>query len=213
MPVLRQLTGIAAMSVALNALLVLQGCDPRERPAEEARPTAGTPGRSNLILQPADADRLWVFPESGDSLGSGGEFHIYLDAETRPRARAAFAKFDLGPGGALPAHRHERTEEISYFVAGQGVVEVFEDGERQEVPVRAGHVWYVPPGAWHGLRNTGETPLELVFATVPNEEQGLLSFFRRIGVKPGQEPERLSPEDLARIAAEHDLILRRGTEQ
>ena len=48
----------------------------------------------------------------------------------------------------------------------------------------------------------------LVFAAVPNEKKGLLSFFRRIGVKPGEEATPLSPEDFARIAAEHDLILR-----
>lgn len=98
------------------------------------------------------------------------------------------------------------------FLAGEGDVVVFEDGEHREVPVRAGHVWYVPPGAWHGLENTGEVPLALVFATVPNEKQGLLSFFRCIGVQPDSAPEPLPPEEFARIAAEHDLILKQAIE-
>ena len=47
-----------------------------------------------------------------------------------------------------------------------------------------------------------------MFTTVPNEKDGLLSFFRRISVEPGQDPTVLAPEDLERLAAEHDLILR-----
>ena len=191
-------------------------CGPEEGPQQAADSpsdtSAAAPAPMNEVIAGEDADRLWFLPASEDSLGSGGEFLIYLDAETHPRARAAFARFDLGPGGALPAHRHDETEEISYFLAGEGVVVVFEDGERREVPVRAGHVWYVPPGAWHGLRNTGDVPLELVFATVPNEKRGLLSFFRRIGVEPGGAPEPVPPEEFARIAAEHDLILKQATE-
>lgn len=160
------------------------------------------------MIPPGGGDRVWVFAESPHELGAGGEFHIYLDPETHPEARASFARFALGEGGALPVHRHDTTEEISYFLSGEGVVYTFEGDEMQEVPVRAGSVWYVPPGAWHGFANTGDEPLALVFATIPNEEQGLLSFFRQIGARPGQEAAPLSPEAFARIAAEHDLILR-----
>lgn len=203
--------------VALSLLSMMAGCGPDEggrQAAESASSDASSaaPTPTNEVITGEDADRLWFLPTSEDSLGSGGEFHIYVDAETHPRARASFAKFDLGPDGMLPPHRHDKTEEISYFLAGEGLVVVFEDGERREVPVRAGHVWYVPPGAWHGLENTGDVPLQLVFATVPNEEQGLLSFFRRIGVAPGSTPQPLPPEEFARLAAEHDLILRQATE-
>lgn len=164
--------------------------------------------RASVVIPPDGGDRLWVFAEHPHELGSGGEFHIYLDPETHPEARASFARFDLGAGGALPVHRHDQTEEISYFLSGEGIVYTFEGDEMREVPVRAGSVWYVPPGAWHGFANTGGEPLALVFATIPNEAHGLLSFFRRIGAKPGEAATPLSPEDFARIAAAHDLILR-----
>jgi len=161
-----------------------------------------------VVIEPGGGDRLWVFAESPEELGSGGELHIYVDPETRPEAKASFAKFSLGPGGQLPVHRHDKTEEISYFVSGTGLVQTIENGEPVEVPVAAGHVWYVPPGAWHAIRNTGEVPLALVFATIPNEKKGLLSFFRRIGAQPGQQPTPLPPGEFATLAAEHDLILR-----
>jgi oxalate decarboxylase/phosphoglucose isomerase-like protein (cupin superfamily) len=159
-------------------------------------------------MGPEGGDHLWVNAESKDNLGSGGEFQIYVDPVTFPKASASFAKFSLGVGGALPVHRHDKTEEIGYFLAGEGVVTVYENGAPREIPVREGHVVYVPPGSWHTIKNTGQTPFSLVFATIPNEKKGLLSFFRRIGVRPGAEATPLSAEDFARLAAEHDLILR-----
>lgn len=177
-------------------------------PAEET----GHPA-SSILVEPGGGDHFWVFPEGPDELGSGGEFHVYVDPEIRPEARASFARFALGPGGALPVHRHDRTEEFTYFLSGEGFVQTMIDGELVELPVGEGHVWYVPPGAWHSIRNAGDEPLTLVFATVPNEEEGLLSFFRRIGVKPGEEATPLPPEEFARIAAEHDLVLRPPEEE
>lgn len=169
---------------------------------------AESPAAENQVFAPDDGDRIWVFAESPGELGSGGELHVYVDPETHPDARASFARFTLGAGGALPVHRHDKTEEISYFVSGTGVVVSVEDGVTREVPVGPGNVWYVAPGAWHAIRNTGEEPLTLVFATIPNEEQALLSFFRRIGAEPGQPAEVIPPEEFAALAAKHDLILR-----
>lgn len=165
--------------------------------------------RAVVLMQPHEGVRLWSFHESKDELGSGGELQIFIDAETHPQAWAGFAKYTLGVGGALPVHRHDKTEEFAYILSGEGVAVVLDNGGMEvEVPVSAGYVWYNPPGAWHAIRNTGSAPLSLVFTVVPNEKQGLLSFFRRISVKPGQEPIALSPQELERVASEHDLILR-----
>ena len=171
--------------------------------------SAPTPRRPMVIMQPHEGDHLWSFHESGDELGSGGELQIYIDPETHPDASASFAKYTLGVGGALPVHRHDRTEEFAYILSGEGAaVAVDEAGEEVEIPISAGYVWYNPPGAWHAVRNTGSVPFTLIFTTVPNEKKGLLSFFRRISVEPGQDPIVLAPEDMERLAAEHDLILR-----
>jgi mannose-6-phosphate isomerase-like protein (cupin superfamily) len=178
--------------------LVLVGCQPT--------PTAPRPV---VIMDPHAGDHLWSLHESGAELGSGGELQIFLDPETHPEAKASFAKYTLGVGGALPVHRHDKTEEFAYILSGEGAaVTIGDDGEEIEIPIGAGYFWYNPPGAWHAVRNKGATPLALVFAAVPNEEKGLLSFFRRISVEPGQDPIVLAPEDLQRLGAEHDLILR-----
>lgn len=132
-----------------------------------------------------------------------------MDAHTHPHARASFAKFTLGVGGALPVHRHDKTEEFAYFLSGEGVAIALDvDGKEIKIPVSVGYAWYNPPGVWHAVRNTGSTPLSLVFATVPNEKKGLLSFFRRICAEPGKEGIPLSRQELERIGSEYDVIFR-----
>ncbi|MCA9292310.1 MAG: cupin domain-containing protein [Phycisphaerales bacterium] len=161
-----------------------------------------------IIMAPNAGETLWVFPESRDSLGTGGEMQIYVDHVTHPHARASMAKYTLSVGGALPMHRHDKTEEFAYIISGQGdVVGLNLHGNEQTMPVTSGYVWYNPPGVWHAIRNTGATPLALVFVTVPNDDEGLMSFFRMIAAPPGQAPKPLSPEEFQRIADEHDLIL------
>lgn len=165
--------------------------------------------RPVVLMEPHEGERLWVSPENKDTLGTGGELQIYMDAESHPEANASFAKFTLGVGGALPVHRHDKTEELTYFLSGAGVVvSVDSDGNEIEEPVRSGYVWYNPPGAWHAVKNTGTTPLAMVFATIPNEKTGLLSFFRRVCVGPGKEGLHISKEELLRLGREYDMIFR-----
>lgn len=165
--------------------------------------------RAPVLWGPDEGEKLWVFPESADTLGAGGELQIFLDAHTHPKAKASFAKFTLGVGGALPVHRHDKTEEIAYILAGQGAVLSLNDsGETIETPIAEGYVWYNPRGVWHGVKNTGDGPLSMVFATIPNDEHGLMSFFRRIGVAPGKEGSPISPEALHELGRRHDLIFR-----
>ncbi len=181
--------------------IVMWGCssaESRQESEPSAEPAVDT-APSSVVMGPEDGDHFRA---------AGGEFQIFVDPVTFPGARASFAKFGLGVGGALPVHRHDKTEEIGYFLSGEGIVTVYEGESPKDIPVREGYVVYIPPGSWHTIKNTGDETFSLVFATIPNEKQGLLSFFRRIGAKPGEEASPLSPEDFSRLAAEHDLILR-----
>ncbi|MDO6518520.1 cupin domain-containing protein [Zobellia uliginosa] len=164
---------------------------------------------SKRIITPNDAQQLWIFPERKDKLGSGGLLQIYMDPESHPDASSGFSKYELGVGGALPEHKHNKTEEIAYFLSGTGVVISYENDERKETIVKEGYVWYTAPGEWHSFQNTGKEPLKLVFATVPNAKHGLLDFFKKVGVKPETEPSNtLSAAEFAKLAADNDLILK-----
>ncbi len=61
-------------------------------------------------------------------------------------------------GGEAPAHVHEDTEEVFYVIRGTGVIIL----NGKEIPVKAGSVVTVPPGAVHAVRNTGQDILQHV---------------------------------------------------
>ncbi|MBP1840765.1 cupin domain-containing protein [Formosa algae] len=164
---------------------------------------------SKRIVKPEDAQQLWIFPERKDKLGSGGLLQIYMDPDSHPEASSGFSKYELGVGGALPEHKHNKTEEIAYFLSGTGIVISYENDKRKETIVKEGYVWYTAPGEWHSFQNIGKEPLRLVFATVPNAKHGLLDFFKNVGVEPGTEPSNsLSAEEFAKLASDNDLILK-----
>ncbi len=69
--------------------------------------------------------------------------------------------WELPPGASEGAHVHDgddALEEFYYFIAGRGVVWM----DDQETPVRPGDAIMAPPGADHGLRNTGQDTLKLL---------------------------------------------------
>ncbi len=201
------------LSVTLLCILIcLQSCGNKENQSN-AEPeqlvdkiSEQSDGKIH-VMHPDEGDLYWAFPKTKDTLGPGGEIIIYIDPENFPNAGASFAKFSMGIGGALPAHKHEKTEEIAYIISGEGLALNYVNEELIEIPIKAGYVWYNPPAVWHSIKNTGDEPLSLVFAVIPNEKAGLLSFFRKIGVEPGKEGTVLSQEEFGRLALEHDMIL------
>ncbi len=74
----------------------------------------------------------------------------------------------IPPGGRHVAelHIHPDAEELVVILRGEGTF--FLNGEPQ--PVRAEDVIYIPPGADHELRNTGEEMLFCLFINIPAGE-------------------------------------------
>ena len=75
----------------------------------------------------------------------------------------SLAEATLDPGGETAEHYHPRSEELYYFVAGEGRMRLDED----EAPVAAGDCVVIPPGTPHKLWNTGGTPLVLLCCCAP----------------------------------------------
>ncbi|MBN4047265.1 cupin domain-containing protein [bacterium AH-315-P13] len=198
----------------LSLFILLQSCGNKEDKTkkETEKPTVEITSKTEKsiggIMEPDAGKHLWVFPKNKDTLGSGGKLQIFMDAESHPHASASFAKYELGVGGALPEHKHNKTEEIAYFLSGKGIAITYENGKRIETPVKEGYVWYTAPGEYHSFKNTGNEPLKLVFAIIPNDKDGLLSFFKKVGAEPGKDATVFSPEEFVKIATEHDLILK-----
>ncbi len=98
---------------------------------------------------------------------------VFASRETRVLAGAGglpAERFTMGyvvvqPGGEVPGHAHEQ-EEVYFALEGHAQIVVGEATHQLE-PLSA---IYIPSGAYHGLTNTGETPLKFVFVYAPGGE-------------------------------------------
>ena len=70
-----------------------------------------------------------------------------------------FARFE--PDGAHALHRHLAAAEVLYILEGEGCQHMGEEGR---VALAKDDLTYVAAGEWHGFRNTGDHPAEVVFA-------------------------------------------------
>jgi mannose-6-phosphate isomerase-like protein (cupin superfamily) len=77
--------------------------------------------------------------------------------DTHPTSRVSIVRVEVG--GEISAHIHEAETETAYVISGEGVIFFGDD----EFPFSAGMVTTVVPGTRHGVRNTGDIPME-VFA-------------------------------------------------
>lgn len=66
------------------------------------------------------------------------------------------------PGGMVPSHNHPQ-EEVYYILDGLGEMVV----EKETKVVEGITAIYIPPGAEHSLRNTGEVDLTMLFIYSP----------------------------------------------
>jgi mannose-6-phosphate isomerase-like protein (cupin superfamily) len=88
----------------------------------------------------------------------------------------------------IAPHFHREVEETVYIVSGEGVVKLGADPSTMEEHVfRPGSCWYVPPGCYHQIVNTGEATIKMV-----------ASYFRNDG---GKISHKLVSEVLTEVAA------------
>jgi mannose-6-phosphate isomerase-like protein (cupin superfamily) len=80
-----------------------------------------------------------------------------------PARQQSLAEATVPVGGRTIAHYHRTTEELYFFTAGRGRMTLGDD----ERDVTAGDCVVIPPGAVHGLVNTGDEPLVLLCCCAP----------------------------------------------
>lgn len=101
-----------------------------------------------------------VASESWSDLQRGEvSFRSLFGEEDRVADGLTLGVSELAPGGWLGLHRHEPAE-VYYVVAGSGVVVV--DGHEHQVA--AGSAVHIAGDAEHGVRNTGDDVLRVVYA-------------------------------------------------
>jgi mannose-6-phosphate isomerase-like protein (cupin superfamily) len=128
---------LGGLIVAVGALTALAGVAGTNR--------APQPLQSQIVRQ----------DEARVTKGDWGKMYRYFEGESFATRNALVAMAVVEPGKAVHrAHRHSQ-EEYLVLVEGSGVWSL--DG--REIPARKGDVLYTAPWAYHGLTNTGSTPL------------------------------------------------------
>ena len=92
----------------------------------------------------------------------GSEIRLLANA-----AGASVCHCTLLPGGVSKPIAHRSVEEVWFGLEGRGEVWRSHAGREQIVEIVAGVSLNIPVGASFQFRNTGETPLRFLIATVP----------------------------------------------
>lgn len=138
------------------------------------------PGQGEALMQPPPAK---------------GQITILVDPALTGETSLCTLIQTLDPGALVPVHRHEKAEQVLFFISGSG--RVFVAGN--EVEAGPGTTVHVPKGIKHGITNTGIEPLSFIETTSP---PGFQELFRKLSQLSSP-----SPEEVVRIASEYDVLI------
>ena len=81
----------------------------------------------------------------------------------------------LQPGKGHLRHNHPGSEEVLYYISGEGE-QMVEDDEGRQVfrHVKAGDMTYIPAGVYHGTENTGTEPMHVLAVYNPGGPEAIL---------------------------------------
>ena len=101
-------------------------------------------------------------------------------------------------GGQVPWHNQEQ-EEIYFIAEGSGEICV---GEERS-PITSGQTVYLPPGVFHQLTNTGDTPMKMIYCYGPSGDvahwkQELEGTLPRAGIDVPSLPAGAAPQCTAK---------------
>ena len=144
-----------------------------------------------------------VAPDGGELLEmhgpTAGTIRILVDPTNTGDTGLCTLIQSLNPGAAVPVHRHEKAEQVLFFLLGVGKASI----AGHEIDAVPGTTIHVPKGVRHGIANTGEEPLSFLETTSP---PGFQETFRRLSQLSDPQPEQIG-----QIAAEYDILIDAGS--
>jgi oxalate decarboxylase/phosphoglucose isomerase-like protein (cupin superfamily) len=98
----------------------------------------------------------------------------------------------LDPGKGHARHNHPGSDEILYFISGEGVQMIEDDaGNPMERHMKAGDMAFIPESTYHSTINTGWEPLRILAIYSPGGPEAILRGLPDcVIVPPGQLPVR-----------------------
>jgi mannose-6-phosphate isomerase-like protein (cupin superfamily) len=111
----------------------------------------------------------------------------------------SFCVEDMIPGRKMRIHKHLNNDELIFIHRGEGSLTL----DEQRIEVKTGAVVFVPRGTWHGLDNTGNENLLIVFQYSP---AGFEEYFIENGTAPGMSPKVKTEEEYALTEKKYGMV-------
>src|SRR6478736_1334079 len=111
----------------------------------------------------------------------------------------SFCVEDMSPGRKMRVHKHLNNDELIFIHKGEGTLTLNE----QLVEVKTGDVVFVPRDTWHGLDNTGNENLLMVFQYSP---AGFEEYFIENGTPAGMPDKVRTEEEYAATEKKYGMV-------
>jgi oxalate decarboxylase/phosphoglucose isomerase-like protein (cupin superfamily) len=121
------------------------------------------------------ADRRFVVPDDVETMVFDWGLIKWLSEVRVTGSGIAAGVVILAPGKGHLRHNHPGSEEVLYYLAGEGEQMIEDDDGKPIVRhVRAGEMAYIPEGVYHGTENTGSEPMHLLAVYSPGGPEAIL---------------------------------------
>jgi len=124
--------------------------------------------RQPIFREESEVDQIRISRPGSDGFAL---FRMVIDPERGDSTSAVLGVHEHPPRlkPILP-HCHQEVEETVYIVSGEGMVKLGWDPQAMEMhEFHAGCCWYVPPGCYHQIVNTGKDVIKMVVSYFRND--------------------------------------------
>jgi len=111
----------------------------------------------------------------------------------------SFCVEDQSPGRKMRIHKHLNNDELIFIHKGEGTLTL----DEQSIQVKTGDVAFVPRGTWHGLDNTGNENLLMIFQYSP---AGFEEYFIENGTLVGMPAKEKTEEEYAITEKKYGMV-------
>lgn len=111
----------------------------------------------------------------------------------------SFCTEDQSPGRKMRIHKHLNNDELIFIHKGEGTLTL----DEESIKVKTGDVIFVPRGIWHGLDNTGNENLLMVFQYSP---AGFEEYFIENGTQEGQPAKERTEEEYTITEKKYGMV-------
>ena len=111
----------------------------------------------------------------------------------------SFCVEDQTPGRKMRVHKHLYNDELIFIHKGKGTMTL----DKEAIEVQAGDVVFIPKGTWHGLDNTSNEMLQMVFQYSP---AGFEEYFIENGTLIGVTPKERTSEEYSAAEKKYGIV-------